>query len=79
MVAGRCHVLETGLRLVPHFPFQPRLVYRVTFDPATVPGYLPEDALKLVFSLDLPNLPPATVVDQMFPSGDCLPENLLRF
>ncbi|MGI4807661.1 MAG: hypothetical protein ACRYF2_06090 [Janthinobacterium lividum] len=78
-VAGRCHVLETGLRLVPHFPFQPGLVYRATFDPATVRGCRPEDALELVFSLDLPDLPPATVVEHVFPFGDCLPDNLLRF
>lgn len=78
-VAGRCHVLETGLRLVPYFPFQPGLVYRATFDPGIVRGCRPEDALELVFSLDLPDLPPATVVDHVFPSGDCLPDNLLRF
>jgi len=78
-VAGRCQVLETGLRLVPHFPFQPGLLYRVTFDPATVRGCRPEDALELLFSLDLPSLPPVTVVDHVFPSGDCLPDNLLRF
>ena len=78
-VAGRCHVLETGLRLVPHFPFQPGLLYRASFDPAILRGYLPEGALELLFSLDLPSLPPATVVDHVFPSGDCLPDNLLRF
>ena len=78
-MAGRCHLAKTGLRLVPHFPYEPGLVYRATFDPGAVRGCLPQDALELVFCLPRPGVPSPTVVDHVFPSGDCLPDNLLRF
>jgi hypothetical protein len=78
-VFGRYHVLEDGVRFIPHFPFERGLLYRASFDPRPLGRLEPSDALTLEFSLprELSALPPE--IKHIFPSSDCLPENLLRF
>lgn len=76
---GRRQILEDGVRFFPHFPFEPGLLYRATFDtrPLGRPG--PSEVLTLEFSVPSDQNTTPTVVENVFPSSDCLPENLLRF
>jgi hypothetical protein len=78
-VLGRYQVLNGGLRFIPHFPFERGLSYRASFDPRPLGRPELSEALTLEFSL--PKTPSAlpTEVQYIFPSRDCLPENLLRF
>jgi hypothetical protein len=78
-VLGRHQVLEDGVRFVPHFPFEPGVPFRATFDPAPLGRPEPSEALTLEFSLPQVTSAERAHVQQLFPSGDCLPENLLRF
>lgn len=78
-IFGRYQLLQDGLRFIPYFPFEPGLCYQASFDPR--PLCRPEFSEVLTFDFSLPKppspLPPK--VQHIFPSGDCLPENLLRF
>lgn len=77
-IFGRYQVLEGELRFVPYFPFEEGLTYRACFDPR--PLGRPELSELLTLEFFLPN-PPSTLpteVQHIFPSSDCLPENLLR-
>ena len=78
-ILGRYELLQDGLRFIPHFPFDPGLHYRASFDARALGR--PELSEVLTFDLSPPKapspLPPK--VQHIFPSGDCLPENLLRF
>jgi hypothetical protein len=78
-VFGRYHVLVDGVRFIPHFPFERELRYRASFDPR--PFGRPElsNMLELEFSLSGEQSVLPTRVEHIFPSSDCLPENLLRF
>jgi hypothetical protein len=78
-VFGRYHVLEDGVRFIPHFPFERGLSYRASFDPRPLGRRELSDVLTLEFLLprEQSALPPE--VKHIFPSSDCLPENLLRF
>jgi hypothetical protein len=78
-VAGRYQIVKEGLRFTPHFPFERGLSYRANFDPR--PLGLPEVSEVLALEFSLPKLPTTlpTKVQHIFPSDDCLPENLLRF
>ncbi len=76
---GRYQILDDGLRFVPHFPFEPGLSYRARFDPRPLGGREPSDVLTLAFSLPRELSTSPTAVNHIFPSSDCLPENLLRF
>src|SRR6516225_10176199 len=78
-VFGRYDVLDDGVRFIPHFPFEQGLSYRASFDPRPLrpPGL--SDALKLEFSLPREQSARSAEVTHIFPSSDCLPENLLRF
>ena len=78
-VFGRCHVIEDGIRFLPHFPFEPGLSYRASFDPRPLGSSKLSDVLTLEFSFPKEQgvLPPR--VTRIFPSSDSLPENLLRF
>ena len=78
-VFGRYHVLENGVRLIPHFPFERGLSYRASFDPRPLGRREPSDVLTLEFSLPRNQSILPTEVKRIFPSSDELPENLLRF
>jgi hypothetical protein len=52
----------------PRYPLTPGVQYRATFGSVSADIELPK-----------PKLEPTTLVEQIYPSGDVLPENLLRF
>ncbi len=78
-IVGHYQLVADGFRFIPHFPFERGLSYRATFDPRPLgfPGI--SELLKLEFSLPKPPSTLPTKVQHIFPSGDDLPENLLRF
>lgn len=78
-VFGSYEVLESGLRFTPHFPFEPGVRYRASFDPGPLgrPGH--SGVLALAFSFPSRMSREAAHVEHVFPSGNLLPENLLRF
>jgi hypothetical protein len=78
-VFGRYQVLEDGIRYIPHFPFEPEVHYRVSFDPRMLARPELGEILTLEFSLPREASAVPTVVKQVYPSSDSLPENLLRF
>jgi len=78
-IVGRCQVLESGLRFIPYFPFEPGVRYRATFDPRRLCVPRPADKLVLEFSLPKEQTILPTEVTDIFPSSVLLPENLLRF
>lgn len=78
-IFGRYQVLEGAIRFIPHFPFERGLSYRASFDPRPFRLPEPSEVLTLQFSLPKEQDRPAADVEQIFPSSDHLPENLLRF
>jgi len=65
------------LRFTPRFPLTPGVRYRATFDPARIPGGggAPVTAELVV---PKPTREPTTVVAQVYPVAEKLPENTLR-
>ena len=78
-VSGRHQVMEAGIRFVPHFPFEPGLSYRATFDPGPLCRCEASKVLTLQFASPRAETASLTEASCIFPSGDVLPENLLRF
>src|SRR5690606_3086695 len=58
---------------LPQFPFEPGVRYRATFTPAG------EKAITSTFEIPLAKHDPTTVVKEIYPTADLLPENLLKF
>jgi hypothetical protein len=84
-IAGEYQVLESGLRFIPYFPFEPGMSYQATFDPSPlnltdrIVRFERADALTLEFSVPKDSKTSPAEVERVFPSSDHLPENLLRF
>jgi hypothetical protein len=79
-VAGRYLLLEDEVQFIPHFPFETDVKYRASFDARPLGDFFMADSLTLEFLIAEARLGPAlTEVTHIFPSGDLLPENLLRF
>lgn len=76
---GQHQVLESGVRFVPCFPFEPGVRYLAAFDRGSFCHSGSSDVLTLAFSLPRDVGAAATSVTQIYPSRDALPENLLRF
>jgi hypothetical protein len=76
-VAGAYSVTADAVRFEPDFPFVPGVRYQVTFDPAKVK--LKGEPLTAVVAVPKPPPGPPTVVTAVYPSGDRLPENTLRW
>ena len=72
-ISGEYLLDERCVYFKPQFPFQPGVRYRATFTP---PGQKP---ISSVFQIPLVKREPTTVVSQIYPSADVLPENLLKF
>jgi hypothetical protein len=75
------HYVKGGVLIfAPRFPFAPGSHYRAVFDPSRlpVPPATKKPALSLRFSDARPPRPP-TVVSQVYPTADRLPENQLKF
>jgi hypothetical protein len=77
-VFGRYQVLEDGVRFTPHFPFDRGVSYQASFDPRPLGCAGLSNVLTLEFSLPREQSAMITEVKRIFPSSDCLPENLLR-
>ena len=69
-----------GLRFTPQFPLTPGVTYRAEFNPAGLPG-AKADARRVTSEFTMPALPrgAGTVVTNIFPSAEEVPENLLKF
>jgi hypothetical protein len=78
-ILGVREVWETGLRFIPHFPFEAELRFRAIFDPRPLGIAGLSEVLTLEFSFPEETCAAPTQVKQVFPSYDALPENLLRF
>jgi hypothetical protein len=78
-IFGLHQVVETGVRFIPHFPFEPGVLFRAIFDAQQLDRPELSEVLTLEFSLPRDRSPTRTGVMRVFPSCDSLPENLLRF
>jgi hypothetical protein len=80
-VNGSYRVLKDALRFEPKYPFMPGVSYRVVFHPERLPGNTgsTERSVEAVLSLPKPKTIATTIVEQVYPSADELPENLLKF
>ena len=78
-VLGEYAVADGTIRFTPLFPFDEGRQYQVRFDPARLPG-APADAgvVETTVGRPAPAAVPSTVVARVYPSGDVVPENLLR-
>ena len=77
-IFGSYLFLETGVRFLPHFPFEPGVPFRAIFDPQQLGRPELSEVLSLEFSLPRDMSTARTEVKRVFPSCDSLPENLLR-
>ena len=78
-VLGQYAVADGAIRFTPLFPFDEGRQYQVRFDPARLPG-ASADAGVVEKTVGRPasTAVPSTVVARVYPSGDVVPENLLR-
>ena len=67
----------------PMFPFDPGLEYQVVFDPTALPLANTEHQtitqITTIISLPELHIEPSTIVSDLFPSGNTIPENQLKF
>jgi hypothetical protein len=79
-LAGEYAVTDAGITFTPQFPFTPGLKYRATLHPARLPDGDPKAAVVEfdIFLKKPPPGPPVTVA-AVYPSGNRLPENTLRW
>jgi hypothetical protein len=76
------HVVDGPLiAFAPRFPLRPGLRYLAVFDPTAVALGANDAPARLETIVSLPAAPPqaTTVVEAVYPSGEELPENLLKF
>jgi hypothetical protein len=77
---GTYSVDDRVVRFVPQFPVKAGLKYRATFFTAKLNDLeTPDQILTAVFQLGALATNATTVVKQIYPSADTLPENLLKF
>jgi hypothetical protein len=78
---GAHRVDDQRLVFTPRFPFRPGLAYRAVFDPAAIPGNHDAALARVETTLTLPATRPAAPakIAAVYPTGDELPENLLKF
>ena len=77
---GTYAVTGDALRFTPQFALDPGRRYIARFDPAHLPGAGAGAALPIVATVSVPakHVVPSTTVARVYPSGDTVPENLLR-
>jgi len=69
-----------AVRLRPQFPLTAGVAYRAEFDTTRLPGAVANaPRVTSEFTAPVPPRGPATVVTQIFPSAEEVPENLLKF
>ena len=72
-ISGIYRLDKYCFHFLPAFPFQPGVKYRATFVPKG------GKAVTSTFQIPLPKREPTTVVTQIYPTTNALPENLLKF
>jgi len=79
-ILGEHTIADDALRFTPLFPFDHGRPYQVRFDPARVPGAGADAGSVVEATVGRPasTAVPSTVVARVYPSGDLVPENLLR-
>jgi hypothetical protein len=78
-ILGQYTIADGALRFTPLFPFDQGRQYQVRFDAARLPGGgNAASALEATVGRPSSNALPSTVVARVYPSGDLVPENLLR-
>ena len=79
-ILGTYTLEKDRIRFVPAFPFDPGRQYDVIFDPAAAPGSGAGKATRVTAVVSRPadHVEASTVVTQIHPSADVLPENQLR-
>ena len=77
---GSYAVIDGALRFTPVFPLDEGRQYEVRFDPARVPGEQSTPGANIYATVGLPasTAVPSTVVARVYPTGDVMPENMLR-
>jgi hypothetical protein len=77
---GRYRIDTGALRFEPKFPLEPGINYRAILHPENLPDGS-ETPGPISASLRLPSRSskPTTIVSQVYPSGEIVPENLLKF
>ena len=80
-VLGAYRVADGVVRFAPRFPLRAGVEYRAAFDPAGLPGGGSPGLrpLEVKLSLARDEAAPATAVAAVYPTGNELPENLLKF
>jgi len=78
---GTYVVASNSVRFAPQFPLEPRVKYRARFRPEQLPGpsTVNAKAVTATFQLPTPSSIPVTIVAEVYPTADVLPENLLKF
>jgi hypothetical protein len=76
---GAYRVQGLALRFEPQFPLEPGLTYRAEFHPAQLTRKADNAPIKSTFRLPPRDLTPTTTVTHVYPSGEVVPENLLKF
>jgi hypothetical protein len=72
--------VENRLRFAPRYPLEPGLKYRAVFEPGRLSsGDETSAPVTQELALEAKRLEPTTVVEHIYPSGDVLPENQLKF
>ena len=78
-IAGSYEILEDGVSFTPHFPWEPGVCYRATVRWESLAPHNVIEPLLLRFAIPARPLSASAKVQQIYPSADRLPENLLRF
>jgi hypothetical protein len=77
---GTHSVADGVIRFEPRFPVAAGVTYRATFHPAKLPGGDPNaKPVTADLSIPKPKPNPTTLVEQVYPTADVLPENHLKF
>jgi len=78
---GSYRVEKSLIRFQPRFPLEPGVAYRAVFRPGRLPGNVDRRSADAISKFSLPSASgkPTTVVAQVYPGADLLPENLLKF
>jgi hypothetical protein len=76
---GTYRVEGNAIRFEPQFPLAPGLSYEAIFRPAQLPINKGGRELTAVVRVPANDLSPTTIVTQVYPTAEVLPENLLKF
>ncbi|MFQ5930284.1 MAG: Ig-like domain-containing protein [Acidobacteriota bacterium] len=85
-ILGSYGIREGALVFRARFPLEPGLRYRAVFNPLmlpgadkTVAGEATKSSIIATFEIPKPESAPSTIVEQVYPSTNLLPENQLKF